>query len=78
MTGKIIRWSLFAVIILYIVSGFGITQFRVVETITFGLLSKPLSFRIHDYLLILFLVLLVLHVFMSPLKKLLHLNKKSD
>jgi hypothetical protein len=60
------------------VSGFGISQFRVVETITFGLLSKPLAFKMHDYLLIPFIVLLILHVFMNPLKRLLLLNKKPE
>ena len=43
MTGKLIRWSLLVVTVLFLVSGFGISHFRVVETITFGLLSKPLD-----------------------------------
>ena len=59
---KIIHWSLLVVIILYVVTGLGITQYRIVEGLTFGLLSKNISFRIHEDLLIPFFVLLILHV----------------
>ena len=50
-------------------SGFGITEFRTVETVTFGLFDKVLSFKMHEYLWIPFLVLLVLHVFLSLARK---------
>jgi cytochrome b subunit of formate dehydrogenase len=46
---KIVHWSLLIVIILYVVTGLGITQFRTVEALTFGLLGKNLSFVIHEY-----------------------------
>jgi thiosulfate reductase cytochrome b subunit len=59
---KIVPWLLLAVLVLYVVSGLGITQYRTVEKITFGLLTKNLSFQIHNDLLYLFLVLLVLHI----------------
>ena len=59
---KTSHWLLLVVVILYIVSGFGISHFRVVETITFGLLTKNLSFRIHDVLWIPFIVLLLVHI----------------
>ncbi len=74
MNRKLIRWSLFAIIILYIISGFGITQFRVVETVTLGVLTKPLSFRIHDYLLFPFIVLLTLHMYMILKSQVLRLS----
>jgi len=61
-TKKIVHWSLLAVIILYVVTGLGITQFRIVEGLTFGLLSKNLSFAVHEYLLWPLIVLLFLHV----------------
>jgi hypothetical protein len=57
-----IGWSLFAITALYVVSGFGITAFRIVTPATFGLLDKPTSFRVHDWLLIPFLILLCLHL----------------
>jgi dolichol kinase len=59
---RVIPWVLLAVMVLYVVTGLGITRFRTVETLTFGLLSKNLSFRIHDNLLIPFLVLLIIHI----------------
>jgi len=62
---RILHWSLTAVTILYLVSGFAITQFRVAQTITFGLLTKPVAFKIHNNLWIPFLVLLALHIFFA-------------
>jgi thiosulfate reductase cytochrome b subunit len=59
---KIIPWLLLAVLALYVITGLGITQFRTIETLTFGLLSKNLSFRIHNDLLVPFLILLVVHI----------------
>ena len=69
---KTIIWLLAIVIVLYGVSGFGITEFRTVETLTFGLLTKNLAFKIHNNLEIPFLILLLLHLclpFVSKLKK---------
>ncbi len=60
---RIVRWSLLAVVILYVITGFGITEYRTVELLTFGLLSKPLSFNIHNNLIIPFIILLGLHVY---------------
>jgi cytochrome b subunit of formate dehydrogenase len=59
---KITPWLLLAVLALYIITGFGITHFRTIETITFGLLTKNLSFKIHNALTIPFAVLLVVHI----------------
>ncbi|MFH1032605.1 MAG: hypothetical protein V1767_08615 [Chloroflexota bacterium] len=50
------------VVVLYVVSGFGITQFRVVETLTFGLLTKNLAFKIHNVLLVPAVIILGLHL----------------
>jgi len=59
---RTILWLLLAAILLYAVSGFGITEFRTVENLTHGWLTKNLAFKIHDYLSIPFLVLLISHV----------------
>ena len=56
-------------IILYVVSGYGITEFRAVERITFGFLSKPLAFRMHSILTVPFLVLLGLHIYFTYRKR---------
>lgn len=50
-------------------TGFGITEFRTVETLTFGLLTKNLAFKTHNNLWIPFMILLGLHVFFSLIKK---------
>jgi cytochrome b subunit of formate dehydrogenase len=59
---RTIQWLLLAVTVLFLITGFGITEFRVVETITLGWLSKSWALRLHDNLWIPLLVLLVLHV----------------
>ena len=62
---RIILGLLIIVTVLYLLTGFGITQFRVVETLTFGLLTKNVSFKIHDNLFIPSIILLGLHVFLA-------------
>jgi cytochrome b subunit of formate dehydrogenase len=59
---RIIHWSLFTVAIIYVLTGLGITEYRIVEPLTFGLLTKTLAFTIHNNLLIPFLVLLTSHI----------------
>ena len=61
----VVHWLLLVFVVIYIITGFGITQFRIVEVLTFGLLSKPLSFKIHSNLIIPFIILLVLHVYLK-------------
>lgn len=53
------------VVILYIITGFGITQYQIVEKLTLGLLSKPLSFKIHSYLIYPFILFLAIHLYFS-------------
>ena len=52
-----------------------ITEYRVVETLTFGLLTKNLAFKIHDILFLPSLILLVLHVCFPYIIK---LKKRKD
>ena len=66
---RIIQWAILGVTIIYVITGLGITEFRIIEPATFGLLSKNLSFAIHDNLLIPFIVLLVLHIAVKPVKQ---------
>ena len=58
-----VHWSLLAVLVLYVLTGFGITAYHTVHFITFGLLSKELAFKIHDNLIIPFIVLIGLHIY---------------
>ena len=60
---QVVHWSLLAVLLLYVVTGFGITAYRTVEFLTFGLLGKALAFKIHDDLIIPFIVLIGLHIY---------------
>jgi thiosulfate reductase cytochrome b subunit len=60
---QVVHWALFAVIVLYVVTGFGITAYRTVEFLTFGLLGKALAFQIHDALIIPFVILMALHIY---------------
>jgi thiosulfate reductase cytochrome b subunit len=66
---QIVHWSLLTVLVLYVVTGFGITAYRNVEFLTFGLLGKALSFKIHDDLIIPFVVLICLHVYQQTKKR---------
>lgn len=65
---QIVHWSLLAVLVLYVLTGFGITAYHTVEFLTFGLLSKALAFKIHNDLIIPFIVLMVLHVYQQTKK----------
>jgi Ni,Fe-hydrogenase I cytochrome b subunit len=66
---RTIHWLLTVVVIIYLVTGFGITQYRIVEPLTFGLLTKNLAHRIHINLEIPFIILLVVHIWLLPLLK---------
>ncbi len=65
----IIHWSLFAVAFIFFLSGFGITEYRIVEPLTFGLLNKVMSFQIHLNLWIPFLILFIVHSFFGSIVK---------
>jgi cytochrome b561 len=66
---KTIHWLLVVLVVLYLVTGFGITEFRTVETLTFGLLTKNWAFKIHNNLWIPFIILLGLHICLSLIKR---------
>jgi cytochrome b561 len=64
---RTIHWLLTALVIFYLITGFGITEYRIVEPLTFGLLTKSLAQRIHISIEIPFIILLVLHIWLMPL-----------
>ena len=61
---RIIQWLLLAAAVVLLITGLGITYYGIVETISFGLLTKSLSHQIHTApgLWIFFVVLLALHI----------------
>lgn len=62
---KIIRWLLFIIAALIIITGYGISNYKTVETLTFGLLTKSISFQIHTFLSLPFVILLIIHVYLA-------------
>lgn len=62
---RAVHWLLAIAVLLYVVSGFGISEYRTVEGLTFGLLTKALSFRLHSLLFLPFIILLLLHVYFT-------------
>lgn len=62
------RWVHFAftaVTFLYVVTGMGISDYRLIEGMSLGLLTKERSLWIHRNLLQLFTVLLLLHIYLK-------------
>jgi hypothetical protein len=70
-----IHWLLTALVIIYLLTGFGITEYRIVEPLTFGLLTKSLAHKIHINIEIPFIVLLILHIWLLPLFRYFKLKK---
>jgi len=70
-----IHWLLTVLVIIYLITGFGITEYRIVEPLTFGLLTKSLAQQIHISLEIPFIILLILHIWLLPLLKYFKLKK---
>jgi hypothetical protein len=63
-----IHCLLTVVVMIYLITGFGVTEYRIVESLTFGLLTKSLAHKIHINLEIPFIILLVLHIRLLPLQ----------
>ena len=58
----LVRWLLFLTVLLYALSGYGISNPKAVESLTFGLITKSVAFSIHDNLIIPFALLMFLHI----------------
>jgi len=52
-------------ILIYIISGFGITEYKIISSFTFNILTKPVSHQIHNNLVIPFIILFILHILLS-------------
>ena len=62
---RAVGWLLLAFALLLVITGLGITDWQIVEAATFGLLSKALSFQLHNILWIPFLVILAAHMLLT-------------
>jgi thiosulfate reductase cytochrome b subunit len=73
-TMKLAVHYLFALVtLIMLVSGLGITYYQTVQALTFGLLTKELSFQLHIAFVIPFVLLLALHIWLA-----LDVRKKKD
>jgi cytochrome b subunit of formate dehydrogenase len=65
---KIIRcthWFLTIFIIFYIITGFGISNNQLIKAITFDLITKPIAFQLHSFLIYPFVALLFIHILLT-------------
>ncbi len=62
---KTVHLILIILVAMVIVSGLGISYYQIINTITIGFLSKDLAFRIHTLIFVPFLIVLLIHSFMS-------------
>lgn len=62
---RLVKWLLGGVTILFLVTGFGITAQDLVTPLTFGVLSKSVSYQLHTYLWGPFLILFLLHIYLA-------------
>ena len=65
---KIGRWGGWAAVVLLLLmalTGYGISQFRLVSGLTFGALNKAVSHRLHHYVNVPLIVFALVHVLAS-------------
>jgi hypothetical protein len=62
---KSVHYLLLVFTLIFIITGFGITEYRIIESITYSVLTKPVSHLIHSNLIIPFVILLILHILLS-------------
>ncbi|MGD1995762.1 MAG: hypothetical protein PVH62_03205 [Anaerolineae bacterium] len=60
--GRACGWAAMALLVFTMLTGYGITQFRIVTGMTFGVLSKPVSHKLHQWTEIPLLILTLTHV----------------
>lgn len=73
-----VRWLLFITVLLYILSGYGISEPKTVESLTFGLITKSVAFSIHDNLIIPFTLLMLLHILPFFIRLFQRISHRSD
>jgi hypothetical protein len=62
MIGRVCGWGAVLLLLFTVLTGYGISEFRTVSSLTFGILDKATSHRLHNYTDIPMLILLSLHV----------------
>jgi hypothetical protein len=64
----VVHWLLLAFVIVYIITGLGVTNYQVIEAVTFGGLTKLGAFQLHGSLLIPFIIVLAFHIGLTVVK----------
>ncbi len=59
---QLIAWALLVITVIYLITGFAVTQFRIFTPISGGYLGKAVTQQLHEILWLPFIILLVLHV----------------
>jgi len=62
---RAVHYLFTVVTLVFFVSGLGITEFRIIEPLSGGLLTKALSFQIHNALTWPFIILLGMHIYLA-------------
>jgi uncharacterized membrane protein len=65
ITGRICGWLGLSLLLLTLLTGYGITEFRIVTPLTFNLLNKAAAQRLHAYTEAPMLALLLAHIGIS-------------
>lgn len=63
--GRWCAWAALVLLLVTLLSGYGITRFRVITPLSLGLLNKAVSHRLHHYTTVPLIVFLLLHVGIS-------------
>lgn len=66
---RFIHWLIAIALVVYVVTGFGITEYQTVTDWTFGVLDKATSMKIHNNFEWPFAILLAVHIFVSLIYK---------
>ena len=61
----IVAYLSLLIIVLYVITGYGITQDETITKLTYGILTKSVSFKIHTHLLIPLVIFLLLHLILA-------------
>jgi len=76
--GRVSGWVALALLLLAALTGYGITQFRIVQPLTGGILNKAVSQQSHHIIDIPLLFITVLHVGIAVWTRLSYRRKKKD
>jgi hypothetical protein len=61
-TGRWLGWLTVVLILVTILTGYGITEARTVTALTMGLLTKPVAQRLHQFTEVWIVILLAAHI----------------